>query len=110
MDKENIINKENNLKTEQSDDFEEELTKIDPNNISKEQVVEFIEYFSSELKNRINEINKLKQHNDALVKTSLKSSNKFDDATFRIKELEKANRILQDKVNELLQENRDLKN
>ena len=68
--------------------------------VPTERFNEMIEYYTRELKARFDEIKKLKEQNQLLTQTALKSSNKSDQSYKTILKLQEENRILRGKVNE----------
>jgi len=58
---------------------------------------DMIEYYTKELKSRIDEINKLKEENQMLIKTSLKSAARSDELRLHNQKLAEDNRKLQER-------------
>jgi HPt (histidine-containing phosphotransfer) domain-containing protein len=52
--------------------------------VSSQRFNEMIEYYTAELKSRLSEIDKLKQENEMLIKTSLKSASRSDELRLQI--------------------------
>lgn len=61
---------------------------------------QMIDYYTAELKSRIDEITKLKQENEMLIKTSLRNASRSDGFQLQIKKLQEEIRILQQKLQE----------
>ena len=61
---------------------------------------EMIDYYTSELKSRLDEIRQLKEENEMLVKTSLKNASRADQFHLQVKKLQEDIRILQQKLKE----------
>lgn len=52
--------------------------------VSSQRFNEMIEYYTAELKSRISEIDALKQENEMLIKTSLKSASRSDELRLQV--------------------------
>ncbi|MBW2997684.1 hypothetical protein KY349_05065 [Candidatus Woesearchaeota archaeon] len=61
---------------------------------------EMIDYYTAELKSRIDEIRKLKHENEMLIKTSIKNAARSDEHQLQVKKLQEEIRILQQKLSE----------
>lgn len=61
---------------------------------------EMIDYYTAELRSRIDEIRKLKHENEMLIKTSIKNAARSDEHQLQVKKLQEDIRILQQKLSE----------
>ena len=61
---------------------------------------DMVDYYTAELKSRLDEINRLKQENEMLIKTSLKNASRADQLNMHAKKLQEDVRILQQKARE----------
>ena len=59
---------------------------------------QMIDYYTAELKSRIDEIANLRKENEMLIKTSLKNASRSDEFRLQIKKLQEEIRILRQKL------------
>lgn len=59
---------------------------------------QMIDYYTAELQSRIDEVNKLKQENEMLVKTSLKNASRSDELRLEVSKLQEEVRLLKEKL------------
>ncbi len=63
--------------------------------VSTERFNAMVEYYTNELKSRLDEINSLKQENDMLIKTSIRSASRADELRLHTKKLQEDLRVVQ---------------
>jgi hypothetical protein len=66
--------------------------------VPTERFNDMIDYYTNELKSRIKEIQQLKQENEMLIKTSLRSASRADESRLQAKKLQEDVRTLQNKI------------
>jgi hypothetical protein len=59
---------------------------------------EMIDYYTHELKSRLEEIKRLKEENEMLVKTSIKNAARSDEQRLQVKKLQEDVRMLQQRL------------
>ena len=59
---------------------------------------DMIDYYTAELRSRLDEIRRLKQENEMLIKTSLKNASRSDELRLQVKKLNEDVRILQQRL------------
>ncbi len=62
--------------------------------VSVQRFNDMIDYYTAELKSRIDEINHLKEENELLIRTSLKNASRADEFNLRSRKLEEELRVL----------------
>jgi hypothetical protein len=63
--------------------------------VSTQRFNDMVDYYTKELKSRLDEIKQLKQENEMLIKTSLKNASRSDELRLQVKKLQEDIRILQ---------------
>ena len=61
---------------------------------------DMIDYYTAELRSRIDEIKRLKHENEMLIKTSIKNAARSDEHQLQVKKLQEEIRILQQKLDQ----------
>jgi len=64
--------------------------------VSAERFNEMIAYYTGELKSRLDEIKRLKEENEMLIKTSLKNASRADESNLHVKKLQEEVRVLKE--------------
>ncbi|MFH1063445.1 MAG: hypothetical protein V1729_00025 [Candidatus Woesearchaeota archaeon] len=89
-------NKEKTKKRIPGSPVKEESSKTVPT----QRFNDMIEYYTHELKSRLKEIQQLKEENEMLIKTSLKSASRSDEAREHLSNLQEQVRKLQERLQE----------
>jgi HPt (histidine-containing phosphotransfer) domain-containing protein len=61
---------------------------------------EMIDYYTTELRSRLSELDSLKAENEMLIKTSLKNASRSDELRLHVQKLQEEVRLLQQKLQE----------
>ncbi|MBT7903773.1 hypothetical protein HN587_07975 [Candidatus Woesearchaeota archaeon] len=69
--------------------------------VSARRFNEMIDYYSHELKVRLDELNSLREQNEIILKTALKQSSKNDHRELQLQKYQEENRILLEKIKDL---------
>ncbi|MFC1742220.1 hypothetical protein ACFL3V_06815 [Nanoarchaeota archaeon] len=68
------------------------------NTVSSRRFNDMIDYYTAELKSRLTEIKQMKEENEMLIKTSIRSAAHSDENRLHAKKLQEDNRVLRQKL------------
>ncbi|MBW2964708.1 hypothetical protein KY363_04575 [Candidatus Woesearchaeota archaeon] len=68
--------------------------------VTAERFNEMIEYYTNELKSRLDEIKRLKEENEMLIKTSIKSAAHADESRLQARKLQEDIRVMQQRMSD----------
>lgn len=68
--------------------------------VTAERFNEMIDYYTNELKSRLEEIKRLKEENEMLVKTSIRSAARADESRLQASKLQEDLRIVQQRMSD----------